>query len=122
MEEIRFRLEYNFENLNEMIRLSRGSKYGANNQKKQEMMYVRLATMKVPQIKEYPIKETFIWHVKDKNRDLDNLIGKNIIDGLVHARILKNDNLNCIDEITYKAVVDNERYVEIILTPIKLVI
>lgn len=116
MQEIKIILEYDFENLNEMIRLSRGSKYGANNQKKQEMMYVRLATMKVEKVKEYPIKMTFIWHVKDKNRDIDNLIGKNIIDGLVHARILKNDNLNCINEICYKAVVDNEKKVEIILT------
>ena len=119
MQEIKIILEYDFENLNEMIRLSRGSKYGANNQKKQEMQYVRFATMKIPKITEYPIKMTFIWHVKDKNRDIDNLIGKNIIDGLVHARILKNDNLNCIDEITYKAVVDNKRYVEIILTKSK---
>ena len=116
MEEIKILLEYNFENLNEMIRLSRGNKYGANNQKKQEMFYVKLATMKTPKVTRYPIKITFIWHVKDKNRDLDNMIGKNILDGLVKARILKNDNLNCINEITYKAVMDNEQKVEIILT------
>ena len=116
MEEIKIRLDYNFENLNEMIRLSRGSKYGANNQKKQEMQYVKFATLRVKKITEYPIKAVFIWHVKDKNRDLDNLVAKNILDGLVKARILKNDNLNCINEITYKAVVDNEQYVEIIIT------
>lgn len=116
MNEIRIVLEYNFENLNEMIRLSRGNRYGANNQKKQEMQYVRFATMRVPKITEYPIKMTFIWHVPNKNRDIDNLVGKNIIDGLVNARILKNDNLSCISEITYKAVVDNEKKVEIILT------
>lgn len=113
---VKFELEYNFENLNEMIRLSRGNRYGANNQKKAEMQYVRLATMRVPKITEYPIKATFIWHVKDKNRDLDNMIAKNILDGLVHARILKNDNLNCINEICYKAVIDTEQKVEIILT------
>ena len=112
---IKFELEYNFENLNEMIRLSRGNRYGANNQKKQEMMYVRLATMKVPRVTEYPVKMTFIWHVPNKNRDIDNMVGKNIIDGLVHAKILKNDNLNYINEITYKAVIDNEQKVEIII-------
>lgn len=116
MQEIKIVLNYNFENLNEMIRLSRGNRYGANNQKKKEMYYVRLATMKVPKVTEYPIKMTFIWHVKDKNRDIDNMVGKSIIDGLVKAKILKNDNLNCINEITYKAVIDNEQKVEIILT------
>lgn len=116
MQEIKIVLNYNFENLNEMIRLSRGNRYGANNQKKQEMMYVKLATMKVPRVTEYPIKATFIWHVKDKNRDIDNMVAKNILDGLVKAKILKNDNLNCINEITYKAVIDNEQKVEIILT------
>jgi len=115
MNEIKIRLDYDFENLNEMIRLSRGNRYGANNQKKQEMMYVKLATLKVPKVTEYPIKATFIWHVKDKNRDIDNLVAKNILDGLVHAKILKNDNLNCINELIYKAIIDDEKYVEIIL-------
>ena len=116
MQEIKIILEYEFENLNEMIRLSRGNRYGANNQKKQEMYFVKLATMKTPRVTEYPVKATFIWHVKDKNRDIDNLVAKNILDGLVHAKILKNDNLNCINELCYKAVIDKEQKVEIILT------
>jgi len=116
MQETRIILEYDFENLNEMIRLSRGSKYGANNQKKQEMMYVRLATMKVPKITEYPIKVEAIWHVKNKNFDLDNRVLKNVLDGLVNAKKLKNDNYNCINEIVYKAVIDDEPKLELILT------
>lgn len=115
MQEIKICLNYTFENLNEMIRLSRGNRYGANNQKKQEMRYVRLATMKMPRITEYPIKMTFIWHVPNKNRDIDNLVAKNILDGLVNAKKIKNDNLNCISEITYKAVIDKEQKVEIII-------
>lgn len=115
MEEIKIELEYDFENLNEMIRLSRGNRYGANNQKKQEMQFVRFATLKTPKITEYPIKIEVIWHVKNKNFDLDNKIIKNILDGLVNARILKNDNYNCINEITYKAIIDNEEKVELTL-------
>lgn len=116
MNEIRIVLEYNFENLNEMIRLSRGNRYGANNQKKQEMQYVKFATLKVPKITEYPIKVEAIWHVKNKNFDLDNKIIKNALDGLVNARILKNDNYNCINEIVYKAVIDDTQKLELILT------
>ena len=116
MQETRIILDYKFENLNEMIRLSRGSKYGANNQKKNEMMYVKLATMRVPKITEYPIKIEAIWHVKNKNFDLDNKVIKNVCDGLVNAKILKNDNYNCINEITYKAVIDDKEMLELILT------
>ena len=72
-----------------MIKESRANYYKANNKKKQEMMYVRLATMKVPKVTEYPVKIMFIWHVKDKNRDIDNMVGKAIIDGLVQAKYLK---------------------------------
>ena len=70
MEDVKITLQYNFENLNEMIRLSRGNRYGANNQKKAEMQYVRFATMRTPKITEYPVKMTFIWHIPNKNRDI----------------------------------------------------
>lgn len=116
MKEVRIELDYKFENLNDMIRLSRGSKYGANNQKKNEMQFVKFATLKTPKITEYPIKIEAIWHVKNKNFDLDNKILKNILDGLVNAKILKNDNFNCINEITYKAVIDETEKIELILT------
>ena len=113
---MKIELDYKFENLNEMIRLSRGSKYVANTHKKQEMNYIRLSTLRAEKVKEYPIKVEVIWHVKTKNFDLDNKVIKNILDGLVDAKILKNDNYNCINEITYKAVVDGSEKVELILT------
>lgn len=116
MKEVRIELDFKFENLNDMIRLSRGSKYGANNQKKNEMQFVKFATLKIPKITEYPVKIEAIWHVKNKNFDLDNKILKNILDGLVNARILKNDNFNCVNEITYKAIIDGTEKLELILT------
>lgn len=113
---MRIELDYKFINLNEMINLSRGNKYFANTHKKKEMEYVKWTTLKVPKITEYPIKVEVIWHVKSKNFDLDNRIIKNILDGLVNAKILKNDNYNCINEITYRAIVDGTEKVELILT------
>ena len=113
---MKIELDYKFMNLNEMINLSRSNKYYANTHKKQEMEYVKWATLKVPKITEYPVKIEVIWHVKNKCFDLDNRILKNILDGLVNARILKNDNYNCINEITYKAIVDGTDRVELILT------
>lgn len=113
---MKIELDYKFINLNEMINLSRGNKYFANTHKKKEMEYVKWATLKVPKITEYPVKIDVIWHVKSKNFDLDNKILKNILDGLVNAKILKNDNYNCVNEITYKAIVDGTEKVELILT------
>ena len=54
------------------------------------MQFVKFATLKIPKITEYPVKIEAIWHVKNKNFDLDNKILKNILDGLVNARIIKN--------------------------------
>ena len=116
LDEIRIELDYKFENLNDMINLSRGNKFKANTYKKKEMEYVKFATLKVPKIIEYPVKIEVIWHVKTKNFDLDNKILKNILDALVNARILKNDNYNCINEISYKAIVDGKEKVELIIT------
>ena len=113
---MKIELDYKFINLNEMINLSRGNKYYANTHKKQEMQFVKWSTIKVPKITEYPIKIEVIWHVKNKCFDLDNRILKNILDGLVNAKILKNDNYNCVNEINYKAIVDGTEKVELILT------
>lgn len=113
---MRIELDYKFENLNEMICLSRGNKYYANVHKKKEMEYIKWATLKCHKITEYPIKVQVIWHVKNRCFDLDNKVLKNILDGLVKAKILKNDNFNCINEINYKAVVDGTERVELILT------
>lgn len=115
MTKIKIMLDYNFQNLNDIIKASRGNYRYANIKKREEMEYVKYMTLDVEKIKKYPVKMTFIWHVKDKNRDLDNLVGKHIIDGLVKAKILKNDNLNCIDEIIYKPIVDKKNYLELII-------
>lgn len=115
MKKTKIVLKYKFENLNDIIRTSRSNYRYANKIKREEMEYVKYMTLSTPKIRNYPVKMRIIWHITNKNSDIDNLVGKNIIDGLVNARILKNDNLGCIEEITYNAVVDDEKYVEIII-------
>lgn len=115
MKKTKIVLKYKFENLNDIIRTSRGNYRYANKVKREEMEYVKYMTLSTPKIRNYPVKMRFIWHITNKNSDIDNLVCKNIIDGLVNARILKNDNLGCIEEITYNAVIDDEKYVEIII-------
>lgn len=112
---MRFEFHYKFENLNDIICNSRANVYKANNIKKKEMSYVASKIKNLKPIEEYPVKITAIWHVKDKRRDLDNMVLKNVLDAFVKEGILKNDSLKYINEIDYKAVVDNDIFLELII-------
>ena len=50
-----------------------------------------------------------------RNRKKNEMFYKKlgILDGLVKCGVIKNDNLNCIQEITYKAIIDGNEYIEI---------
>lgn len=108
-------IDYKFINLNETINYSRRNKYLANKIKKEEMEVVRLSTIGMKKITEYPVKITFNWHIKNKARDLDNCIPKNIIDALVASKVLINDSVKYINEITHKYIEDKEDFVELII-------
>ena len=56
-----------------------------------------------PKIKT-PCKITYTWIVKSKRRDIDNLQhgAKYINDALIKAKIIENDNVNHIVELTHK--------------------
>lgn len=85
----------------------------ANKLKKDEMEVVKLSTIGIPTIEDYPMEIVFLWHIKNINSDLDNHIPKNIIDGLVNAGILKNDSLKYISKITHTYIKDKKDYVEV---------
>ena len=61
----------------------------------------------------YPISISFKPHFKNKRRDLDNYRLKGLIDGLVTAKVIKNDNLNCIQKIELEPIFDDKTGVEI---------
>lgn len=106
-------IDYDFANLNKIIEVSRANIYMANNLKKKEMGIVKGYAEGLDPIEVYPLKISFKWHFKDRRRDLDNCIPKNILDSLVDLKILKNDNLNCIRKITHESVIDGSVGVEI---------
>lgn len=108
-------INYKFLSLNETINKSRTNVYMANNFKKKEMEVVRLSTIGMKKITEYPVKITFNWHIKNKARDLDNCIPKNIIDALVASKILINDSVKYINEINHKYIEDKEDFVEFVI-------
>lgn len=105
-------IDYNFVDWNEYINLERRSLYIANRIKQDEKTYICL-TVKERYTGKYPVTLTVRPHFKDKRRDLDNFRLKGLIDGLVSAGVIKNDNLTCIDKIIIEPVFTKETGVEV---------
>lgn len=106
---MKFHIDYDFDNWNEYIRKERSNKYWASTIKKKELDIVRYSTIGLKYNGNYPIKITFEKYFKDKRQDLDNIRVKGILDGLVKCGIIKNDNLNCIQEIAFKPIFNDEK-------------
>lgn len=109
------KIDYKFTSLNEYINAERINKYKANNIKQKETNLIAFYANLFPNIKKYPVKIYFIWHINNKNKDLDNqaFAKKFIIDGLVKSGVLKSDNINHIIEYNDKVIYDKNEYVEI---------
>jgi Holliday junction resolvase RusA-like endonuclease len=102
-------IDYDFPNWNKYIDAERTNKYYANNMKQQEKRIVKLLCRNMEPITQYPIRLKIKKYVKNKNTDVDNIRIKGLLDGLVDAGIIKNDNLNYISEIILKAEVSKNK-------------
>ena len=107
-------IDYDFTDWNSYIRIERGNLYEANRIKQTEKQAVCFMVRKRYTGK-YPVTLTIRPHFKDKRRDLDNYRIKGLIDGLVAANVIKNDNLNCINKIILEPVFTKEPGVEVII-------
>jgi Holliday junction resolvase RusA-like endonuclease len=107
-------IDYQFVSLNEYINIERGNKFAAADIKSKETNAVKMLCIG-KKWHRYPCKIKFIWHVVSKKKDLDNIAfaKKFILDGLVKAGTLKNDNLNHILAFEDKVVFDKKEYVEL---------
>ena len=103
---------YDFPNWNRYCDYERTSLYKANAVKQKEKKYICMTTRQRWE-GAYPVTLTVRPHFKNKKRDLDNFRMKGLIDGLVAAGVLKNDNLTCIDKIILEPIFDNIVGVEI---------
>ena len=106
-------IDYKFESMNSYIGKCRTNIYVANKIKQKETQLSMLAFSRIPKIEKYPIKLVFTWHMKSKIADLDGRFAKNIIDGLVRAKKIPDDNVKYIQEIVHKYKQDTKDYVEI---------
>lgn len=106
-------IPYEVPNWNKYIDLERGNKYEANHLKQQEKQIVRLLTRGKRYTGEYPVEIIVRPHFNALRQDLDNFRYKGLLDGLVSAGVLKNDNLKHIQRITLEPIFDNKVGVEI---------
>lgn len=108
-----------FRSLNQYINECRTNYHIANKTKQQETMLSALAFTRIPKIEKFPIELIFYWHMKSKIADLDGRIPKNIIDGLVKAKKIPDDNVKYIQKITHEYVGDIQDYVEVEIKEMK---
>jgi Holliday junction resolvase RusA-like endonuclease len=104
-------LHYLPTSLNEYINAERTNKFMGAKIKKEETEKV-IIECKFEELQPVRgrVKLFFYWYVKNKKKDPDNIAfaKKFIIDGLVEANVLRNDNLNTIVELRDYFVLDNE--------------
>lgn len=105
-------IKYKFENLNEIINKCRSNPYYANQVKQKETEIARLHFIG-KKINHFPLTVIFKWHMESKIADLDNKLEKSILDGMVKAGTIPNDNVKYIQKIVHEYVEDKEDYVEI---------
>ena len=106
-------IKYMPHNWNVYINAERTNKYIANNIKQTEKDFVRMFARGKKYIGSYPVEIVLRPHYKTLRQDLDNFRYKGLLDGLVSAGVLKNDNLKHIQRITLEPIFDNKVGVEI---------
>ena len=112
MQRLKLFIDFEPPNWNEYIKTERTNMYKANSIKQTEKELIRY-TIKAHWSGSYPVTLIFRPHFQSKRKDLDNFRMKGIIDGLVAAGVIKNDNLNCVNKIILEPVFDDVVGVEI---------
>lgn len=110
------RLNYMPPNWNQYINIERTNKYKANSLKQQEKQIVKLMTRGKKYDGKYPIRIVFKPHYSSLRQDLDNFRYKGLLDGLVFAKVIENDNLTHIQKIDIEPIFDNTECVDIEIT------
>ena len=101
-----------FPSLNEVIEAAK-SHYGAYSKMKKELTLSVALQAKVQGLKavEGRVRVTFYWYERDARRDVDNICSagtKFILDGLVEAGIIADDNQKTVVSLAHHFFVDKE--------------
>ena len=113
---MKIHIPYEFPNWNEYIQAERSNRYIASDMKKVDKEAV-IWLVKEKYQGSYPVTLTIRPYFKHKKKDLDNYRIKGLLDGLVSAGVIENDNLTKIDKIILEPVFTDETGVEVIIEP-----
>lgn len=99
-----FKIHKRLMGLNEYTKQNRTNKFAGNEAKKTEQAYIiwcikqQLGNVKINK----PVIENFTWIEENKRRDLDNICfaKKFILDALVQAGVLQDDNRKIVTNFT----------------------
>ena len=120
-ESITFFLDFQLPTLNEMIRTARGNKFASASQKKKYTDLVATEIL-VQTLRPYfaAISLDLTWIETKKKRDPDNCFGgvKYILDGIVAAGIIDDDDRDHVASITNRIAVGDSRGVVAIVTSV----
>lgn len=107
---INFFIPGEFITLNDYINAERSNKFQAANIKKAETARVILECKSgdVPKVTRYPVKIGFHWYTSNRRSDPDNIAfaAKFILDGMVKAKILKDDGQEEIQSFNHNYSLD----------------
>ena len=106
-------IDYMPPNWNQYINAERANKHKANNIKQKEKRIVQLLTARKRYTGKYPIEIIVRPYFNALRQDLDNFRYKGLLDGLVSAGVIENDNLRHIQKITLEPIFDDKIGVEI---------
>lgn len=110
---MKIKIHYIPPNWNEYINMERTNKFKANNLKQQEKQFMWFTCRGKRYEGKYPVHIIVRPHYAAFRQDLDNFRYKGLLDGLVSAGVLKNDNLKHIQKITIEPIFDNQECTEI---------
>jgi Holliday junction resolvase RusA-like endonuclease len=116
---MKLKIDYMPPNWNEYINMERANKYKASKLKKEEKQIIKMLTLAKRYTGDYPVELTLKPHFSSMRQDLDNFRYKGILDGLVSAGVIINDNLKHIRKITIEPIFDDAECVEIEIKELK---
>ena len=103
---------YKILTLNDYINAERSNKYKAAKLKKEYTDF--FAREFIGEKITKPVDIHFIWHLKNKRRDIDNIafMQKFILDGMVKAGTLKDDNMQWVQGLKHDLIINRKLKLE----------
>ena len=104
---ISFEIPGEFPGMNEILKAAKSNRFEYAAMKRDETERVRWSISWHPIIQK-PVKVLITWYSKDKRRDPDNIMAgqKFILDGIVSAKVIPNDNQKYIKGIAHEFETD----------------